>query len=781
MHSSLTISVRTLVEYVFRSGDLMTEFTGAARSLKGIRGHQIVQRSRPDHYTSEVAVSHTVETGAVPLTISGRIDGVYSSSEGVIIDEIKTTSRDPDRFSEREKPIHWAQAKTYAYMIGAEKGLDVVEVQLTYYQLGTGKIREFRKQFHIGDLKTFFENLVDRYLKWAETVADWQRVRNDSIRELDFPFPSYRSGQREMAVKVYRAIQDAKQLIVQAATGIGKTMAVIFPGVKALAEEKCIKIFYLTARTTGRKAAELAVDELRSSGLRLKSLTLTAKDKICFHPDRSCHPDECEFAKGHYDRIGHALESAFGNDRITRSAIEKLARDHRVCPFEFSLELTLWADCIICDYNYAFDPRVYLRRFFLEDARHDAYAFLIDEAHNLVDRARDMFSADITKQPFLDMRRAVKNDLPGLYRIMGKINSHLVKIRKECENVGGELTTRDLPEGLLPQLRQFLKIADRWLALNVDAFFRGELLELYFSVVSFVRVSEHFDTSYAVCCTRAGKDLRVRLFCMDPSSQMGEALHRSRSAVFFSATLKPVDYFIRILGCDTDARHFTLPSPFPPRNLGIFIADRISTLYRQRDETAPEVAKILTSFVAVRKGNYMFYFPSYRYLQTILTGFEDGNLSSCRLVVQTPDMSEPERDDFIANFSNDPTETLIGFAVMGGIFGEGIDLVGDRLTGAAIVGVGLPGISPERTLIKDHFAAVNRSGFEFAYLFPGMTRVLQAVGRVIRSDSDRGAVLLIDRRYGTRPYRSLLPPEWRPVSVRKPSELERELKDFWIR
>lgn len=776
MKIELNIAVRTLVEFVYRGGDLSFEFSGTARSLAGIRGHQKVQRSRPETYAAEVPASFRLETERFVLNISGRIDGLYQSEDGTVIDEIKTTTRNLEAIESDRYPAHWAQAKVYAHIYAAEKGLESVGVQLTYYQIDTGRTREFRRAFDAEILAEFFRSLVDRYLRWAQTVARWIEVRNASIRNTAFPFADYRPGQRKMAVAVYRAICDGVQLIAQAATGIGKTMAAVFPAFKAMAKGHTETIFYLTARTTGRRAAEQALDVLRAEGLRLKSVTLTAKEKICFTSEGICSPDACEFAKGHFDRLGGALQQGFASDALTRERIEAIARKHRVCPFELSLELSLWADCIICDYNYALDPRVYLRRFFLDAAGN--YTFLVDEAHNLVDRAREMFSAQVEKQPFLDLRRAVKNQLPEIYRHMGKINAFMVKARKTCAAAGGQQTENGLPQDLLPLFKGFMAATDRWLALNTPAPFRNDLMALYFEVSAFMRVSEQVDRSYAVLSRTDGRNYRLKLFCMDPSGPMRAALRRCRSGVFFSATLTPVDYFHRILGCSDDARHMAIGSPFPRENLGVFIAAKVSTLYRYREQTASEVADALGSLTEHRSGNYLFFFPSYSYMQLVHTHFI-ARAGSATVIVQTPAMSEAQREAFIAQFASDRPDTLVGFAVMGGIFGEGIDLAGNRLTGAAIIGVGLPGISQERELIRAYFTAVDGAGFEFAYLYPGINRVLQAVGRVIRSRRDRGTVLLIDRRYATRRYASLFPVEWRPVRVDGPRSIASGLHRFW--
>jgi DNA excision repair protein ERCC-2 len=579
-----------------------------------------------------------------------------------------------------------------------------------------------------------------------------------------------------MAVDVYRAISSGEQLLVQAATGIGKTMAVVFASVKAMAEDITSKIFYLTARTTGRTVAEQAIAELRDRGLRLKSLTLTAKDKICFNPEKACTGEECEFARGYYDRLNPALAQIFEPDALTREYLESVAIQYRLCPFELSLELSLYADCIIGDYNYAFDPRVYLRRFFYETG--SDYTFLIDEAHNLVDRSRDMFSAEIRKQSFLDVRRGVKGHLVDVYKSLGKINAWMLKAHKGGDASEDRWAEMQEPEDVYPLLRRFIKQAENWLARNEKTSFRENLLELYYSVSGFMRVAEQYDDNYVTCYERLKKDLSVKLFCIDPSGQLAEALNRCKAAVFFSATMTPMDYFKNIFGCRQSASHLLLPSPFPIERLGLFVADRISTLYRQRDTTAPEVTRIISTLVKQKKGNYLLYFPSYAYMLMIHEAFEAENPDT-DIIVQTQEMSESARSEFLARFSTDNPQTLAGFAVMGGIFGEGIDLVGERLCGAVIVGVGLPGISLEKELIREYFAKRLNAGFEFAYMYPGINRVLQAAGRVIRSDEDRGVVLLIDQRFGTRRYKSLLPGEWKPIRVHSSKQLCDHLGRFW--
>ena len=770
----LRIGVRALAEQVLRSGDLEAGFFGSGRALEGIRAHQKVQRMRPPEYRAEVPVALAISTDCFVLTVSGRMDGVLVGDDRTLVEEIKTTSRSLENLV--PSPLHWGQARAYAYLFTCQEPAPAVTVRLTYVHLDTGEVRQFEEHPGPAALEGFFNDLVARYLAWAGVLAGWKERRRAAIEALNFPYAGFRPGQREMAVAVYRAVTGRDRLMVQAATGIGKTMAAIFPAVKAMAGEGADRIFYLTARTTGRLAAEKAFEVLGDGGLRFKVLTLTAKERVCFTPNAACHPEECPFARGYYDRLPGAVRELFAQDAMTRSALETVARDRRICPFEFSLEMALWADAIVCDYNYAFDPRVYLRRFFCEDG--GDHVFLVDEAHNLVDRSREMFSAEIRKQAFLDVRRQIRDALPGIYRLLGKINTRLLKDAKACETAGGWHWEDRVPDGLIPLLRRFLFAVEAWLVKNLRTEFRQGLMDLYFGVLGFVRVSERYDRAYATCYCREGKDLRVKLFCMDPAGQMAEALSRCRSAVFFSATLTPFSYYGNLLGCGAGARSVCLPSPFPEKNLALLVMGGISTLYRQRRHTAPGVCRALAALATGRPGNYLFFFPSYAYLEMIHPAF-------CTLcpgvetVVQQPSMSEAEKEAFLSCFSPENTGTVTGFAVMGGIFGEGIDLAGDRLSGAAIVGVGLPGITPEQELVKTYFDDRSEDGFAYAYQYPGWTRVLQAAGRVIRSDKDRGVVLLMDQRFATGRYRQLFPRTWSPRHVKDCHHLKQSLAGFW--
>jgi DNA excision repair protein ERCC-2 len=577
-------------------------------------------------------------------------------------------------------------------------------------------------------------------------------------------------------VTVYRTIRNGSQALIQASTGIGKTMAALFPAVKTLAEGHIDRIFFLTARNTGKASAIKALNLLQENGLRLKRVSLTAKDRICFCPQATCNPDVCTYASGHYDRLPAAMDEAFARDNLDREAIEAVAEAHRVCPFAFSLELSRWADCIICDYNYAFDPRVYLKRFF--DEENGAYAFLVDEAHNLVDRSRDMFSAQLNKSAFLELRRAVKAHLPAVYRAAGKINTWMLAAGKKAREAGGFQSDKRLPDGLESLLRGFLRVSERWLGKNQPAPYREIVMERYFEVNGCLRVWDQYDDSYVTCRQAVGKDLQLKLFCLDPSRHLKTALRRSRASIFFSATLTPSRYFQELLGCETDATRLDIPSPFPPKNLEVLIARDISTYFAQREQSVDRIVTLVRTFIQTKKGNYLCFFPSYAYMHMVVERLDEPG-ENYQILVQTREMDDAGRSRFLDRFSTPNEATLVGFAVMGGIFGEGIDLVGERLSGAVIVGVGLPAICPERELIRSYFDGQG-AGFDFAYRFPGINRVLQAAGRVIRTDRDRGALLLVDQRFCSPGYQALLPVHWSTAVVDSEGKLKTRLDRFWL-
>jgi DNA excision repair protein ERCC-2 len=776
------VSVRSLIEFVLAEGDLVSGgFQKRDRAQAGTQGHKRIQESRPEGYETEVEIAILVEDDELPMVVRGRIDGVYAVEVPLIIEEIKTTEQPLDLLEEGHNRLHWAQAMCYAAMYAQQENLNEITIHLTYTHLDTQEERTFERHYSVDELVTFFFKLVTPYKAWFKKMHACQARRDQSIQQLEFPYAGYRRGQRDMAVAVYRAIRDNDRLFAQAPTGVGKTIATLFPAVKAVGLGLAAKIFYLTAKTPGRLVAEDALADMRREGLYFRSVTLTAKEKICFQPSVNCDPEDCPYARNYFGKVKTALGEIDLHDAYTRPLIEEIARRHEICPFEFSLDLALWMDCIICDYNYAFDPRVYLRRFF--DFSSDSYVFLIDEAHNLPDRARSMYSAEIDKKTVLAVRRALKGHLPGLVKKLNKINQFLLDQRKVCQAEEVQaLVEQEPPDKLLKAVQEFSQAAEDWLVLNRPTEFRQELLDFYFDCSNYLRTAEYFDTYYVSYFARKGKaDLIAKLFCLDPAPILAKPLERSQSAIFFSATLLPLDYFQKLLTGDADHPKVTFRSPFPPENARLLIHNRISTKYAKRADSYASIASAIETICSAQVGNYLVFFPSYAYMTAVLELIQERLLEE-QLLVQDRGMTESERETFLAQFSAGNQETLIGFAVMGGIFGEGIDLVGERLIGAVVVGVGIPQLGLERDLIKEYFDRHNRSGFAYAYQYPGFNRVLQATGRVIRTEVDRGIIVLIDERFTHARYRRLFPAQWRGFQVvQSDGEIKERLRRFWSR
>jgi len=779
------ISVRNLVEFILRSGDLTSGFSSSSRALEGSKIHRRIQKAQGADYQPEVHLVHQVEQKGFVLEISGRADGIIlgrDTKEQVIVDEIKSTTKQLEFIEEKDNPLFWAQVKCYAYIYVQQHELKAIEIQLTYCQLNTGEIRTFRQACSDTELADFFADLVKRYFDWAERLRDWGKLRDDSVSHLEFPFSSYRAGQRNLAVAVYKTISARRKLYAQAPTGTGKTIATIFPAVKAIGMGLVEKIFFLTAKTVTRGLAEEAFAKLRLGGLRFKTVTLTAKEKMCFTPGAACTAEECEYARGYFDRVSAALIDMWGTDSFTREMIEKYAYKHDICPFELSLDLSVWVDGIICDYNYVFDPQAYLKRFFNENG--GEYCLLIDEAHNLVDRAREMFSAELTKQPFLELKRILKDSLPKLAKAAGGVNSSLLKIGNLCGGFGKEVdrdywVNKEPPQEIFPVLRKFLGQAEEWLMLNERATFKDALLEAYFAVRVFMRVVECYDERYVSHVEKIGNNVKIKLFCVDPSQLLREVLERGRSSIFFSATLTPLNYFGQILGGEEGDGKITVESPFSRENLCLLVAENISTTYKSRNQTYDAVVECIGLTIGEKMGNYLIFLPSYQYIGEVYRRF-CSQYPAVKVICQTSGMKEEERTAFLNAFVPEVEETLVGFAVMGGIFGEGIDLTGQRLVGVVVVGVGLPQVCLERDIIRDFFNEHNGRGFEYAYMYPGMNKVLQAAGRVIRTESDKGVVLLIDERFRHTRYKKLFPQEWcGAIRVRDGREITEKTKLFW--
>ena len=749
----LSLSVRKIVELVLRSGNIDNQFRDMSAMYLGAAAHRKIQKQMGENYQKEVSLTLDTQIFDIPVTIRGRADGIITEPCGAVtIDEIKTTTLPLDHIFEQHEQ-HISQAKCYAHMYlqGLENPPETVAVQLTYFQLETEEIRRHTWNFAACDLAAFFADLLRQYGIWLRFEREWKITRNESIAALNFPFPAYRKGQRELAVAVYRTISAGRNLYACAPTGIGKTLSSIFPSIKAMGEEKTAPLFYLTAKTVTRTVAEEAVRLMTGAGLRFKSITLRAKEKICINEQCICNPENCEYAKGHFDRVNAAILDLLENsDLITPAETEVCAQKHRVCPHELALDTALWCDMIIGDYNHVFHPDVYLRRFF-DDEKRD-YVFLIDEAHNLADRVRDMYSAALRKSAFSQIRTALKDKdamSKGLRKCFRELGTYFSAIEP---HVSAEIDT-----AFVELIRVAAVITGEWLSAKKDHELHEKILELFFEMNHFILISEIYDVHYTSIMERFGRDTVVTLFCLDPSKIIAGGLARAKSSILFSATLIPLPYYREILGGGPEDYMVSLPSPFDPARLQLISHCGISTKYRDRDSSYGPIVQTIYETVTREKGNYLIFFPSYEYMHKVYELFCEQH-PEVETLLQTSEMSEPERAEFLARF--DSAGEIAGFAVLGGIFSEGIDLVADRLIGAVIVGVGMPKLSMRQDLIRDYFNAKNGQGYDYAYVFPGMNKVLQAAGRVIRTEEDRGIVVLIDSRYATAQYRGLFPKHW---------------------
>ena len=820
------VSVRTLVEFIMRSGDLES---GSGRMdadamQAGSRLHRKIQKSMGSNYTAEMGLSVEVPLAdgdeEFLLVVEGRADGVIRrEDDSFVIDEIKCTYRDVTHLENAER-VHLAQARCYAYMLGVKEGKledwepageactetlqqDEAEqeqadetyvqtsgdvsfgIRLTYCNIETENVRYFKEELSGEELTEWFHGLIKEYAKWAAWERRWKKLRNASAKELQFPF-AYREGQKEFTAGVYRSVLREKKLFAMAPTGVGKTIATVFPAVKAVGEGIAEKMFYLTAKTIVRTVAEGTFSLLSERGLLFKTVTITAKEKICVLEKPECNPFSCPRAKGHFDRVDDALFDMLTSEtNITRELIERYAEKHMVCPFEFCLDLTLWADAVICDYNYVFDPTVALKRFFSGDGK-NPYVFLIDEAHNLPERAREMYSGTLWKDEFLAVKRILGKQVPKLEKRLEACNKELLRMKRECDSFkeytefGGLslVLTR-----LMTECEEYLKDDKR------PKEERDAVLNLYFEARHFLAMYDFSDTDYRYYASY-GEDgaFYVRVQCMQPARALGEQLKKGKCAIFFSATLLPVRYYMEELGGTEEDYAIYVPSPFSKEQRRIYVGCDVNFRYANRGRKMYEkAAEYIMTFIGAKNGNYFVFFSSYRMMQDVANLLEEKledrpgvSKNKVHLYKQKTNMTETEREEFLQQFTEDATETHIGLCVLGGIFGEGIDLKGERLIGAVIVGTGLPLVCDERELFRRYYdEKEGADGFSRAYLYPGMNKVQQAAGRVIRTTEDKGAVLLLDDRFTGGQYTALFPKEWYPYEPVTLSGLEGSLKDFW--
>lgn len=774
----IRISVRSLVEFILREGDIDNRVSGSMEKdamLLGGKIHRKIQSRMGTNYTAEVPLKIQMPCDGFVLQIEGRADGVLKDDGKVLIDEIKGILRSLEHL-EAPVPVHLAQAKCYAYIYAVQNSLKCIDVQMTYCQMETEEIRRFCQEFEFQELQTWFQDLVTQYEKWAKFEIEWRNVRNDSIRQIEFPFP-YREGQRDLVVSVYRTILRKKKLFIQAPTGVGKTMATVFPAVRAVGEGLGEKIFYLTAKTITRTVAEQAFSLLKEKGLLYKTITLTAKEKICFCEEAECNPDACPYAKGHFDRVNDAVFDLITHSGDwSREVLEEQAKKHMVCPFEMSLDVSNWADAVICDYNYAFDPQAHLKRFFSESGKGE-YLFLIDEAHNLVERGREMYSASLYKEDLLEVRKLVKAEDPKLAKGLSECNQQFLELKRECEHYQ---ILKSVSHIALKLMNVLSKLED-YLEECKDAEKKKRVLDFYFAVRSFLNIHDIMDENYVIFSEMMEDGrFQIKLFCVNPAVNLQNYLEQGNSTIFFSATLLPVHYYKKLLSVKKDDYAVYAHSSFPQENKFLFIGTDVSTRYTRRGEsTYQRFARCIAVMAEQKKGNYMAFFPSYRFLEEVHTCFLECVDHEVDSICQVSYMDEEQREEFLEEFEQEREKSLVAFCVMGGIFSEGIDLTDDKLIGAVIAGTGLPQVCTEREILKQYFNVADMDGFDYAYLYPGMNKVLQSAGRVIRTESDRGVILLLDDRFRAMRYREVFPREWQQYQLGSVKNLEQEIRTFW--
>ncbi|KRM71347.1 ATP-dependent DNA helicase [Lacticaseibacillus brantae] len=778
------IGVRELVELTVRTGDLNPVTTASNNTaMLGSKIHRQLQAAHTESdFEKEVYLEHPMTINATTYLINGRADGVLTDESGVTIEEIKTSARNFADVTQNTKDRYWSQLYLYGLFLCESRDLDQVQLDLIYYQTSTDQVSRFTETKTRAELSLYFEDLIAAFKDWLDMRQAIVDARNQSAKTLAFPFPEFRTGQREMAAAVYKTIYAQTRLFVEAPTGTGKTISTLFPAIKAMGEGLIERLFYLTAKQSTRRVAEDGMALLAANGLVAKSITLTAKDVITFD-DEPDDPSLNPYMLGYYDRLKPALKDMFAHEnQLTRGVIETYAQKHTLDPFEFSLDASLFCDVVICDYNYLFDPTVFLQRFFSEPD--PGNFFLVDEAHNLISRARSMYSASIEDGQFVSLKDALKGHKGKIFTsLRRRINRVLDEFDLLSEALSNqklhEHYQKDSADGLVTRLNQFSQTIHDWLGSDPAPELQPIteiVLPVYFAANQFLRINDFYNDAYE---TRIANDhgVMVKALCLDPSNFIDQSLALGRGAVLFSATLSPIHYYQEILGGLDNSLAYQLPSPFDQRNLKLIATSNIQTTYQQRAANLPTIVASLETLIAAKPGNYLFFFPSYQYLEQVYTAFAAAH-PTADLVVQAGQMDEAARKDFLAQFSAD--SQTIGFAVLGGIFSEGIDLKGTRLIGVAIISVGLPGLNSETDRLKAYYDAQNGQGFAYAYQLPGLNNVLQAAGRVIRGEHDCGVILLLDQRFATPRYRALFPNHWQGLTIsRSTSQLAEQLRHFW--
>jgi len=750
------VSVVDLACFCHRSGDIDHRFSPSPTGIEGIEGHQRLYKRRPDSYLREHPLEISCVAADVELHVRGRADG-YDPREGYV-EEIKTCRVRSDSIPASVSKGHLTQGRIYAALIARNADLDGLEVRLTWFNIDSGREDTLSQQYTRRELDDFLDASLEYYAAWLKLISARRKQRDSSLEVLEFPLGDFRPGQREIAELVYKCIDQAGQLMIEAPTGLGKTAAVLYPALKALATGKHERLLFVTARTVGSRTAEHTLADFSAAGMYCPAITLTAKEQICFEPGRACHPDECPFARGYYDRLGAAMDQAIDAGCLNRAAIERIARDNRVCPYQLSLDLLPWIDVVICDQHYLYSPGGLLPPLIEQSGQR--WTALVDEAHNLPGRARRMYSASLSKARVMAVKRGAPRDLE---KSLAGINRCLLALQKQAWSENDFHSELAIPESLLVKVEEFVVLVSRRLQREpLLLVSRSDLREFFHDCLQFLRVAEHWGEDFRFEMRRTGgsQSLQLALNCLDPARllcQRNEDLH---SLTVFSATLSPLQWVGDALGLSTDAVYQRQGSPFDSRQLQVQIVTTIDTRYRERELSLPALAERILDWLKGNPGNCILYFPSYAYMQDCLAQLHKQGLGryAGHLWVQERDSDRGAREELLSLL--DTQRHVSAFCILGGVFGEGIDLPGNRLSSVVVVGVGMPQHNRDTQQLRDYFQQRYGSGFEYAYLYPGMQKVDQALGRVIRSPRDQGSALLIDSRYALSEYRQLLPPWW---------------------
>jgi len=743
-------NVRKVVEFLYSGGDLTSEFSQTSDMLEGTKAHQFLQGKYTEKDQKEVTVKHSFDYNGHSVTLQGRIDGLLNN--GSIIEEIKSTPRDLEELEVDSRPQHLAQAKYYAYFYMIEHDIKQIEVYLTYINTSTYEKRIFKKKYNFTQLDKFFQKSIKKYLDWHIALLEQNDYFLEHVGELKFPY-EFRKNQRDLMGAVYKTMRDEDILYAIAPTGTGKTIATLFSSLKTYKNNE--KIMYLTAKNSLKKMALETVTLLNEQDLKCKSIEITSKDSICFLEERDCDPDACIYAKGFFNRLNSAVTDAFfSEDVFTKEVVEEFALKHTICPFEFSLMLSYYMNVVICDYNYAFCPKTHLKRYF--DIPEYDIKLLVDEAHNLVSRGKSMYSADLLAEDLLDLEKELRLHTR-------KFDKHINKLLSHYED---DLVLTTLNEDLLNDFLTLYSKLNKYMMDNPELENIKLITEYYFLLNDFNRITEYFNESFRVIISSK----KLSLSCLDASKYLHQTMNYCKGTTLFSATMFPLDYYQTLLS-EGEGEHMIIPSPFDKDNLNLIVVDNVSTRYKDRQNTLDDIVNVIKASTK-KQGNYIVFFPSYKYLEDVKARMD------VEVLAQEREMSHLKRAEYINMFKEE--NNLIGFFVMGGIFSEGIDYVGDMLKGVIIIGVGLPMISKENNLLKSYFDEKFNKGFDYAYTYPGINKVIQAVGRVIRTETDRGIAVLIDDRFSSRRYINLFPREWRRLNrLNELKHIDIELKDFW--